>query len=135
MIPLRRSRRTVLVDHITPPPVTRSSVDYGHDDTKLAAAHAELADTQARVDRLADELDAALAELAIRPAADPVLRRLAVEGPACTDVLAAELNLTSGEVAARLGHATAAGRVVCITTPNGPVWGIAPTATARDDCL
>lgn len=119
-LPLLRRPRSA-----TPIPVasiTAPSRHYG-----LADLERRLAASQAHADRLASDLRRALAELAIRPAPDPLLRRLAVDGPASTDVLAAELGLTAGEVAVRLGHAVTAGRVGCVDAGDAMIWHLLPT--------
>lgn len=120
---LRLTRRTATPIPVAP--IATPSHHYG-----LVDLERRLAAIQARADRLTAELGEALAELAIRPPADPLLVRLARQGPACTDVLAAELDLTAGEVAARMGHAVTAGRVGCVDDGDAMIWHLLPTEVA-----
>lgn len=112
---LRRTHRPATPIPVAP--ITVPSAHYG-----VEALTAQLDQAQARADAVAAQLAAARAELAVRPAGDPLLVRLAVEGPACTEVLAAELELTPGEVAARMGRAVAAGVCGCIDHADGVIW-------------
>ena len=130
----RRSRRIRLDDPngIRPSDVEHAIRAAARFDRSETATESVVAQVEAHSDQLRDLLHHAIDELAVRPAADPIVRYLHANGPADLDTLA---ELAGTDVLDRIRHLVATHQIATVSTDAAPaaMYRFIPHSERPDD--